>query len=132
MDSGRKNGLWIQYLYHSYIKDLRILENCLNLCSVKWLKLRKTHVISLIPFGIWYSYTELATDLMNWRIFFLNVRKLSQLLRLGSSLFHSEIVVNGKKEFLEETCFDLKVARLCTFLVVYGVRQRILRMLNFK
>ena len=132
MDSGRKNGLWIQYLDHSYIKDLRILENCLNLCSVKWLKLRKTRVISLILFGIWYSYTELAADLMNWRIFFLNVRKFSQLLRLGSSLFHSEIVVNGKKEFLEEICFDLKVARLCTFLVVYGVRQNILRMLDFK
>ena len=44
--------------------------------------------------------------------------------RLGSNLFHSEIVVIGKKELLKEICFDLKVGRFCTFLVVYGARRK--------
>ena len=58
---------------------------------------------------------------MNWRIFILNVRKLSELQRLGSNLFHSEIV-DGKKEFLEKLCFDLKMGRLGTLLVLYEAR----------
>ena len=80
----------------------------LNLCSLKWLKPRRSRVISLIVLGLWQLYTELAAGLINWRIFFLNVRKLSELRRLGSNLFHSE-KEDGKKE-------------LCTFLVVYGAR----------
>ena len=91
---------------------------CLNLCSLKWLKPRRSRVISLIPLGLWQLYTELAVGLIKWRIFFLNVRKLSELQRLGSNLFHSEIV-DGKKEFSTK-CFYLKLGRLCTFLVVYG------------
>ena len=54
-------------------------------------------------------------------IFFLNVRKLSELRRLGSSLFHSEIV-DRKNEFLKKLCFDLKMGRLCSFLFGYGAR----------
>ena len=65
---------------------------CLNLCSLKWFKPRRSHVISLIPLGLWQLYTGLAVDLINWRIFILNVRKLPELRRLGSNLFHSEIV----------------------------------------
>ena len=49
---------------------------CLNLCSLKRLKPRGSRVISLIPLGLWQLYTELAAGLKNWRIFFLNVRKL--------------------------------------------------------
>ena len=44
-------------------------------------------------------------------MFFLNVRKLSELGRLGSNLFHSEIV-DGKKEFLKKIYFDLKMGKL--------------------
>ena len=40
---------------------------------------------------------------MKWRIFFLNIDKLSELWMAGSSLFHSEIV-EGKKVF-EKTMF---------------------------
>ena len=39
----------------------------------------------------------------------------------GSSLFHSEIV-DGEKEFLKKLCFDFKMERLFSFLVVYGAR----------
>ena len=92
---------------------------CLNLCSLKRLKPRRSRVISLIPLGLWQVYTELAAGLKNWRIFFLNVRKLLELQKLGSSLFHSEIV-DGEKEFLNKLCFDLKMGRLWTFLVAYG------------
>ena len=76
----RKNGLWIQYRDHSCIKDLRILRNCLNLCSLKWLKSRRSRVISLVPLGLWQLYTELAAGLINYRIFLLNIRKLSTFM----------------------------------------------------
>ena len=49
---------------------------CLNLCSLKLLKPRRSRVISLIPLALWQLYTELAVGLINWRIFFLNVRNL--------------------------------------------------------
>ena len=38
---------------------------------------------------------ELVAGLMKWRIFFLNIDKLSELRIAGSSLFHSE-TVEGK------------------------------------
>ena len=102
----------------------------------KLYKPRRSSVISLITLGLWQFYTELAAGSINWRIFFLNVRKFSELRRLGSNLFHSEIV-DGKKEFLKKLCFDLKMGKLCTFLVVYGVcnrneMEKIFRMPVFK
>ena len=90
------------------------MKLCLNLCSLKWLKSRWSRVISLVPLGLWQLYTALAVGCVNWRI-----RRLSELQKLGSNLFHSEIV-DSKKEFFKKTCFDLKMGRLCTFLVVYG------------
>ena len=52
---------------------------------------------------------------MKWRIFFLNINKLSELRMPGSSFFHSKIV-EGKKEFLKKLCLTLKMGMLCTFL----------------
>ena len=52
---------------------------------------------------------------MKWRIFFLNINKLSELRMPWSSLFHSNIV-EGKKEFLKKLCLTLKMGMLCTFL----------------
>ena len=112
---------------HKGFKDSWTL--CSSLCSLKWLKPRRSHVISSIPLRLWQLYTDLAVGLINWRIFFLNVRKRSELGRLGSNLFHSEIV-DGKKEFLKKIYLDLKIGRLCIFLVAYGAR--LLRMLVFK
>ena len=40
--------------------------------------------------------------------------------RLGSNLFHSETDAN--KEFLKKLFFDVKMGRLCTFLVVHEAR----------
>ena len=120
-----KNGQWrkvwvmVQYRGHICIKDLRILGNYVWTCNLKWFKPRRSRVIRLIPLGLWQSHTEVIVGLINWTIFFLSVRKLSELRRLGSNLFHWEIV-DGKKEFLKKICFDLKMGRLCTFLVLYG------------
>ena len=74
---------------------------CLMLYFLKWLKPRRSRVISLMPLGLWQLYTEFAVGRINWRIFHLNVRKLSELWRLKSNLFLSEIV-DGKKEFLKK------------------------------
>ena len=74
---------------------------CLMLYFLKWLKPRRSRVISLMPLGLWQLYTEFAVGRINWRIFHLNVRKLSELWRLRSNLFLSEIV-DGKKEFLKK------------------------------
>ena len=71
---------------------------CLNLCSLKWLKPRRRCVISLIPLGLWQLYTELAASLINWKIFFLNTRKLSELRRVGSNLFHSGELICRNEE----------------------------------
>ena len=87
----------------------------MNLCFLKWLKPRRSRVISE------KSYTELAASFTSRIIFFLNVRKLSEFQRLGFNLFHSE-TVDEKKGFLRQIRFDLKTGRLCTFLVVYGAR----------
>ena len=88
---------------------------CLNMCFLKWLIPRRSRVISV------KLYTELAASFTSWRIFFLNVRKLSEFRRLGFNLFHSDIV-DRKKGFLRQICFDFKMGRLCTFLVAYGAR----------
>ena len=115
----KKIGFWIQYYDHSCVKDLSNL--CLNLCSLKWLKPRQSRVISLIFEGLWQLHTQLVVGLINWRILFWNVRKLSELWRLETNLFHAEIV-DGEKDFLKEVCFVLRLGRLCTVLVVYGAR----------
>ena len=56
---------------------------------------------------------------MKWRIFFLNIDKLSESRMASSSLFHSERV-EGKKEFLKKLCFTLKMGMLCTALEVWN------------
>ena len=78
---------------------------CLNLFPFKWLKPRRSRVIRFssyfrikIPLGLWQLHTELAFGLIIWRIYFLNVRKRSELWRVGSYLLHSEIVVSGEKK----------------------------------
>ena len=70
----------------------------LNLCSLKLLKPSRSGVISLTPLGLWQLQIELGAGLIKWRIFFLNIDKLSELGMAGSSLLHSEIL-EGKKEF---------------------------------
>ena len=87
----------------------------LNMCFLKWLIPRRSRVTSV------KLCAELAASFTSWRIFFLNVRKLSEFRRLGFNLFHSDIV-DRKKGFLRQICFGLKMGRLCTFLVPYGAR----------
>ena len=92
---------------------------CLNLCSLKWFKPTRSRVISFILLGLWKLYTELAVSHTNWRISFLKVRKFSELRRLVFNLFHLEIE-DLEREFLKQLCFDFKIGRLYTFLVMYG------------
>ena len=89
---------------------------CLNMCFLKWLIPRRSCVISV------KLYTELAASFTSWRIFFLNVRKLSEFRRLGFNLFHSDTVDRKKRGFETKNGFDLKMGKLCTFLVAYGAR----------
>ena len=80
-----------------------ILGNYVWTCAPSnGIKPRRSRVISLIPLGLWQLYTELAVVLINGRI--LNVRKLSELLRLGSNLFRLE-TVDGIKGFSKKLCF---------------------------
>ena len=46
----------------------------------------------------------MGAGLMKWKIFFLNIDKLSELRMAGSSLFHSEIV-EGKKDNKKDKVF---------------------------
>ena len=74
---------------------------CLNLNSLEWLKHSRSRLISLVLLGLWKLKTELGAGLMDQRIFFLNIDKLSELQRPGCGLFHSEII-KGKKKFLKK------------------------------
>ena len=66
---------------------------CLNLSSLKWLKLILSIVIRQIPLGLW----ECEAGCMNLRILVLKTEKMFDFLKRGSKLFHSTIV-DGKKK----------------------------------
>ena len=83
---------------------------CLNLCSRKWLKPSRSLVINLIPLGLWQLKRLLADGLINFRILFLKILKLLEILMLWSSLFHS-IIVDWKKKFLKKVCLSSNIIR---------------------
>ena len=49
-------------------------------------------------------------------------KKLSEFRRLGFNLFHSDTVDRKKRVFETKNGFDLKMGKLCTFLVAYRAR----------
>ena len=80
---------------------------CLNLCSRKWLRLRRSLVRYLIPLQLWQLKTLFRDGLINFNKFFLKTLRLAALRRLGSNLFHS-ITVDGKIKILEKFMFSIK------------------------
>ena len=81
---------------------------CLNLSSLKWLKLILSIVIRQIPLGLW----EFKAGCMNLRILVLKTEKMFDFLKRGSKLFHSTIV-DGKKKALKKLCFVFRRGMLC-------------------
>ena len=73
---------------------------CLNLFSRKWLRLSRSFVINLIPLELSLLEKLLADGLQNFRILFLKILKLPELLILWSSLFHS--MLTKRKSFLKK------------------------------
>ena len=87
-------------LPHSH-KAFKVYWNeCVNLCSWRWLRPRRNLVNSLIPRGLWISKILLAQGRMKFRTFFLKVLRLAEFLMSRSSLFHS-VIAEGKNEFLK-------------------------------
>ena len=52
---------------------------------------------------------------------FLKISKEAELPISRSNLFHSLILIDGKKEFLKKLCLTLKSVMLSEFLVVYNL-----------
>ena len=89
--------------------------------------------MNLISLGLWLLCTKLAAGRMNWRIFFLNIGKLLELVdgtklaagRMNWRMFFLNVgklleLVDGKKEFLKNLWFTLRIRMMRTVFVVYG------------
>ena len=62
---------------------------CLNLWFLRWLKPKLSLVISFILIGLWQLKVLLGVGRMNYKMLFLKIARLSELLILLSRLFHS-------------------------------------------
>ena len=94
---------------------------CLNSWSLRWLKPKLSLVISFIPIGLWQLKVLLGVGRINYKMFFLERARLSELLILFSRLFLS-IIEDGKNEFLKKICLTLNLGMLLIlFLVLYAI-----------
>ena len=80
---------------------------CLNLCSRKWLRPRRSLVMYFVFFQLWQLNTLFRDGLINFNKFFLETLRPAVLRGLGFKLFHS-ITVDGKKRIFEKVIFSLK------------------------
>ena len=71
-----------------------------NLWSQRWMRIRRTLVRSLIPYGLWILKIILAQGRIRFRRFLLKTGTHSEFLTSQSGLFHSDIV-EGKNGFLK-------------------------------
>ena len=94
----KKNAYLFQHQCHRNKMDSEYLESCLNLCSRKWLRPRRSLVRYLIPWQLWQLNTLFGNDLINFNKLFLKTLRLAALRRLESYLFHST-TVDGKNFF---------------------------------
>ena len=90
------------------------LENHVWICvhANKWLRSTRSLVIKLIPL----AFPLFGVGLINIRILFLKVLKLSTYQTLWSRHFHL-ITAERKKDFLKKLCFVLKRGMFSVFLV---------------
>ena len=95
---------------------------CLNLCSWRWLRPILSLVSNSIPLGLWNLKTLFPEGRINFKSFFLQINKFSELLIFWPSLFHS-ITTEGKSEFWKKLRFTLNWGILLEFLVLYGLME---------
>ena len=76
-------------------------NQCLNLSSQRWRRLRRNLVRSLVPYGLWILKILFAQGRIKFGRFLLKFGRFSEFLIFQSSLFHSDIV-EGKNEFLKK------------------------------
>ena len=93
---------------------------CLNLSSRRWLRPNLNLVINLIPLGLWRLIMEFEDGLINFKIFFLKAKKVSEFLIFKSKLFHS-VTVDGKKIIPKKICLPLKRGMLLLVFVLYAL-----------
>ena len=93
---------------------------CLNLSSRRWLRPNLNLVINLIPLGLWQLIMEFEDGLINFKIFFLKAKKVSEFLIFKSKLFHS-VTVDGKKIIPKKICLPLKRGMLLLVFVLYAL-----------
>ena len=102
---------------HRNKMDSEYLESCLNFCSRKWLRPRRSLVKYLIPLPLWQLKTLFGDGLINFNKFFLKTLWLVALRRLRSYMFHL-ITVDGKKIFLKKLRLVWNGVILSVFLVL--------------
>ena len=61
-----------RHLHNGFSESWKL---CLNLCSRRWLRPRRSLVRNLIPCRLWHSNTLLIEGLINFRMAFLKVHK---------------------------------------------------------
>ena len=86
---------------------------CLNLCSQRWLRPSLTLVSNLtlnLTLGLWQLKALFPEGRTDFKSFFLNIFKFSELCIFWSSLF-------------QKLCFTLNWGLLLAFLVVYGLTE---------
>ena len=96
------------------------LRESWKLCSLRWLKPSLTRDRRFIPLGLWKLNMLLADGLMNYRILFLKVAILSELLIYQPNLLHS-IIVEGRKVFLKKSCSTFIVGILLDCLILSDI-----------
>ena len=95
----KKCNVHLISLPHSH-KGLKVSWNqCLNLCSSRWLRPRRYLVKSLCPRGLWISKAYLAKDRIKIRNFFLELLRLAEFLILGQA--YSYLIKQKKKRVFE-------------------------------
>ena len=92
-------------------------KQCLNLCSLSWLKPTVNLVSNLTPFRLWQLKALLPEGRIKFKSFFLKIFKLTELRIFTSNLSHL-MTVEGKKEF-RKSCYILNWGMLLVFLVLY-------------
>ena len=93
---------------------------CLNLYSRRWLNPRRSLVRYLIPLVLKQLCVLLGEGLINFKIHFLNMLRLSEFRIDKSRLFHS-ITAEEENELLKKLCLIWKSGKLIDNLVLWWV-----------
>ena len=84
----------------------QLVKLCFNLCSLRWLRLRRKHARSLISIGLWILYVELAWGRTIFSNEALNKENDAAPFIFSSSLIHS-FMIFGKNDLLNVSVLQL-------------------------